>query len=94
MHEYIINFYLINTVINLSICLCIYFSLELYRDWDRNRTDFWFILILGCAICFVPVLNTFVLAFVIFLMIIIPVVEWTTPYKYSYRNRRFERKLK
>lgn len=90
--EYLINFYLINTCINSFICLCIYFSLELYNDWDRNRTDFWFILILGCAICFIPVLNTFVLVFVVFLMIIIPLVELVTPYKYSYPNSRFERK--
>ena len=90
--EYLINFYLINTCINSLICLSIYFSLELYGDWDRNRTDFWFILILGCAICFIPVLNTFVLVFVVFLMIIIPLVELVTPYKYSYPNSRFERK--
>lgn len=90
--EYLINLYLINTTINSLICLSIYFSLELYRDWDRNRTDFWFILILGCAICFIPVLNTFVLVFVVFLMIIIPLVELVTPYKYSYPNSRFERK--
>ena len=90
--EYLINLYLINTTINSLICLSIYFSLELYGDWDRNRTDFWFILILGCAICFIPVLNTFVLVFVVFLMIIIPLVELVTPYKYSYPNSRFERK--
>lgn len=96
MYDYIIDYlksiYIIIACINAFICLSIYFTLELYNDWHRNRTDFWFILALGVFLTFTPIVNVIALWFVVFLMIIMPLVEVVTPYRYNYTKGKFERK--
>ena len=88
----LINIYIIIACINVFICLSIYFELELYNDWHRNRTDLWFILALGLVLIFVPIVNAVALWFAVFLIIIMPLVEAITPYRYNYTKAKFERK--
>jgi hypothetical protein len=91
MNKLLIYFYISNASLNLLIFICIYGD-QLFKDWNRNRTDFWLVWLLGLGVSFIPIINTIVICLAIFLMIIIPMVETILPYRYSYKNRKFEKK--
>ena len=94
MFEILINFYFMCVLINMIICLSIYLSLELYKDWYRNRQDFYFILFLGFILIFVPIINTLALMFILYLQIFIPLIEKIFNCKYNYTNKKFNKKQK
>lgn len=93
MIDIIINFYLLNCIINLCI-MAILVSLDLYNSFHRNRQDFWYIIRLGLNLTFIPIINTLALFFVVYLFVIIPLIEKIFNCKYNYRFGSFDKKQK
>ena len=92
MFEFIFNFYYVVTIINFIICLIIYIVEGLWRGWDRNRQDFWFILLLMICLTFIPILNLIAviiaIKFLIFLFVREPIMK-LFGFKYDYENGKF-----